>query len=69
MAIEGYVEYPKRLYCRAAKCPVQSLLDEQEPNSEQYNKIRVICQTGCLETSHGFHRWLNENGYVIVKPA
>lgn len=69
MALEGYVEYPKRLYCREAKCPVQSLLDEQKPDSEQYNKIRVICQTDCLQTSHSFHRWLNENGYVIVKPA
>jgi hypothetical protein len=69
MAIEGYVEYPKRLYCRESKCPVQALLDEQTPDSEQYNKIRVICQTECLRTSHGFHSWLNNNGYLVIKPV
>jgi hypothetical protein len=69
MPIEGYVEYPKREYCRASKCPVQSLLDEETPSSERYEKIRVICQTECLRTSHGFHKWLNEQGYVIAKPA
>ncbi|MEA5077009.1 MAG: hypothetical protein VB013_00435 [Anaerolineaceae bacterium] len=69
MPIEGYVEYPKREYCRAAQCPVQSLLDLETPNSERYEKLRVVCQTGCLQTSHSFHKWLNEQGYVIVKPA
>jgi hypothetical protein len=69
MTLEGYVEYPKREYCRAAKCPVQGMLDEEQVNSERYEKLRVICQTDCLQTSHSFHKWLNEQGYVIVKPA
>lgn len=69
MSIEGYIEYPKREYCRVAKCPVQMLLDEEEAGSERYEKIRAICQTNCLQTSHSFHKWLIEQGYLIIKPA
>lgn len=68
MALEGYVEYKKREYCRVVQCPVQLLLDEAENGSGQYEKIRKICQVGCLQTSHGFHKWLIEEGYIIVKP-
>ena len=67
MSLEGYVEYPKREYCRAAKCPVQVMLDEEKVGSERYEELRVICQDNCLETSHSFHKWLIEQGYTIVK--
>jgi hypothetical protein len=69
MALEGYVEYPKREYCRAAACPVQSLLDAEEAGSPRYEQTRIICKTNCLQTSHGFHAWLNEQGYIIVRPV
>ncbi len=69
MPVDGYVEYPKREYCRAVKCPVQSLLDDEQPNTSGYEKVRAVCQSGCLQTSHSFHKWLNEQGYIIVRPA
>jgi len=69
MTLDGYVEYPKRDYCRAAHCPVQGMLDKEKVASDRYEKLRSICQTDCLQTSHAFHKWLNEQGYVIVKPV
>ena len=69
MPLEGFVEYTKREYCRAAKCPVQNMLDEESVGSQRYEKLRIICQTDCLQTSHAFHKWLNEQGYIIVKPV
>lgn len=67
--IEGYVEYPKRLYCREVKCPVQALLDAEQPGTPKHDEIRNVCKVGCLQTSHSFHAWLNANGYLVVKPV
>jgi hypothetical protein len=69
MAFDGYVDYAKREYCRVAKCPVQDLLDGEESGSEKYNKIRRVCQVGCLETSHSFHKYLIDAGYIIIRPG
>lgn len=68
MAFEGYQEYPKRAYCRAVNCPVQVLLEQEEPGSDRYNQIRRVCQEGCLQTSHAFHAWLIKEGYIIIRP-
>ena len=68
MAIDGYVDYKKREYCHAIQCPVQALLDGEEVGSKKYEEIRKICQTDCLQTSHEFHKWLDDQGYIIIKP-
>jgi hypothetical protein len=68
-SIEGYVDYKKREFCHAVGCPVQVLLDQEEPGSEQYEFIRQICKTDCLHSCHEFHSWLNSQGFVVVKPA
>ena len=68
MLIEGYVDYQRREFCRGVKCPVQELLNEQEDGSEQSEKIRQICKENCLFTTHQFHKWLIEKGYLIVRP-
>ena len=68
MTFEGYVEYQKREYCRVAKCPVQALLDDEAPGSAKYEQTRKICQTDCLETSHAFHKYLIDQGYLIIRP-
>jgi hypothetical protein len=49
-------------------CPVQTVLDEQEQGSDTYEKVRLVCQTGCLQTSHAFHKYLIEAGYIIIRP-
>jgi hypothetical protein len=68
MAIEGYVDYQRREFCKDVKCPVQLELDAQEPGSEEYERIRQICQTDCKYTTWQFHRWLIDKGYLIVRP-
>jgi hypothetical protein len=68
MAFEGYVEYQRREYCKVAKCPVQVLLDGETTGSPKHEQLRKICQSSCLETSHSFHKYLIDQGYVIVRP-
>lgn len=68
MAIEGYVEYQRREFCKDVQCPVQLELDAQEPGSEAYEQIRKTCQTDCRYTTWQFHHWLIDKGYLIVRP-
>jgi len=67
MSIEGYVEYQRREYCKDIGCPVQDLLDGCERGSDQYDRVRNICKTGCIHTTYEFHHWLIEKGYEIVR--
>jgi hypothetical protein len=68
-SIEGYVDYKRREFCHAIECPVQSLLDQEERGSVRYEFTRQICKTDCLHSCHEFHAWLNDQGFVVVKPA
>lgn len=67
-SIEGYIEYPRREYCHDVNCPIQSLLDKEVTGSPEYEEIRGICASSCLHTTHEFHRWLIEKGYLIIRP-
>lgn len=68
MAIEGYVEYQRREFCKDVKCPVQLELDAHVPASEEYERIRQTCRTNCRYTTWQFHHWLIDKGYLIVRP-
>ncbi len=68
MSLEGYIDYKRREYCKATKCPVQLELDAQPEGSEGYQNIRKRCQTACIRTTYEFHHWLIENGYLVVRP-
>lgn len=68
MAIDGYVDYQRREYCKDIQCPIQKLLDKAAPESEEYNEIRGICQSDCIHSTYEFHHWLIEKGYLIVRP-
>lgn len=68
MSIEGYVDYQRREFCKDIKCPVQSLLDRQPPESEGYRDVRAVCQDHCIHTTYEFHHWLIEKGYLVVRP-
>lgn len=68
-SIEGFIDYQRREFCRAVSCPVQILLDAAEPGSETATLARQICQNDCLHTCHEFHAWLNQQGFVVVRPA
>jgi hypothetical protein len=68
MSIEGYMDYQRREFCKDVKCPVQMELDAQEPDSDEYEKIRSICKGNCRYTTYQFHHWLIEKGYLIVRP-
>lgn len=67
MAIEGYVEYQRREFCKDVECPVQLELDTHVPGSEEYERIRQTCRTNCRYTAWQFHRWLIDKGYLIVR--
>lgn len=69
MPIAGYVQYQRREYCKDVRCPVQLELDAQTPGSEDYERIRKLCQTNCQHTTYEFHHWLIQKGYLIVRPA
>jgi hypothetical protein len=69
MPIAGYVEYQRREYCKDVRCPVQLELEAQTPGSEDYERIRKVCQTNCRHTTYEFHHWLIQKGYLIVRPV
>jgi len=68
MPIEGYAEYQRREYCKDIECPVQTLLDKQRPDSDEYEEVRGICKTNCIHTTYEFHHWLIKKGYLLVRP-
>jgi hypothetical protein len=45
MAIEGYIEYQRREFCKDVKCPVQLELNAQEPGSKEYESGRRAGRT------------------------
>ncbi len=68
MAIKGYVDYQRREYCKSLPCPVQVLLDGEPEGSSKYEQIRALCKTDCIHTTHEFHMWLIQHGYLVVRP-
>ncbi|MCE1252770.1 MAG: hypothetical protein LWX83_04380 [Anaerolineae bacterium] len=68
MTIPGYIDYQRREYCKAVACPVQVLLDQEDPDSQKYQTLRSICQTACLHTTHEFHAWLIKQKFEVVRP-
>jgi hypothetical protein len=68
MALEGFINYKRREYCNDVKCPVQMEMNTKKEGSEEYEKLRLTCQTACLHTTYEFHQWLIKQGYEIVKP-
>ncbi len=65
----NFVEYQKREYCRDVKCPIQLLLNKETEKSPKYEEIRAICASNCLHSTHEFHKWLIEKGYLIFRPS
>lgn len=68
MAIEGFREYRKREFCNDIKCPVQIELSRHPQGSEEHERIRSACKDGCRHTTHEFHYWLIDRGFLIIKP-
>jgi hypothetical protein len=66
-SIDGYMDYQKREFCNNVKCPVQLELNKKETGSDAYEKIRKVCKDDCRYTTHDFHYWLIEKGYLIVR--
>ena len=67
MQNEGLRDYKRREYCNDINCKIQILLNEQEPASEAYEKIRGLCKENCLHTTYEFHHWLIEQDFQITK--
>jgi hypothetical protein len=69
MAIQGYIDYQRREFCKAVGCPIQRQLDKAVAGSAEAEEVRGICKTDCIHTTYEFHHWLTEHGYVVVRPA
>ncbi len=67
LSIDGYIDYKRREYCNDVKCPIQLLLNKEEEKSSKYEEIRAICSSNCLHSTHEFHFWLIEKGYLIIR--
>jgi len=67
-SMDGYIDYQRREYCHDVQCPVQLLLNKEVEKSPKYEEIRAICASNCIHSTHEFHRWLTEKGYLIVRP-
>ena len=67
MAFKGFREYRKREFCNDIKCAMQMELNKLEAGSEAYEKLRKECGKGCRHSTHEFHYWLIEKGFLIVK--
>ncbi|MCL4505834.1 MAG: hypothetical protein M1140_07410 [Chloroflexi bacterium] len=68
MALEGYIEYQRREFCKDLPCPIQVLLDAVPVGSKEYEHIRSICVNNCIHTTYEFHHWLIQKGYLLVRP-
>jgi len=68
-SIAGYIDYQRREYCKAVQCPVQLDLNQLGPGSGPYENLRATCKNACRHTTHDFHAWLIEQGYLIVRPG
>jgi hypothetical protein len=68
MAIPGYVDYQRREFCKAIRCPIQRQLEKAQSGSQDYEEVRGICQTRCIHTTYEFHHWLIEQAYEVVRP-
>ena len=66
--MDGYIEYKRREYCKDVKCPIQLLLNKEVEKSKEYEEIRAICASNCIHSTHEFHLWLTEKGYLIARP-
>lgn len=64
----GFVDYKRREYCKGIKCRVQELMDKKPEGSQEYEALRGICKEECLHTAYEFHHWLDDNGFLVVKP-
>lgn len=69
MSLPGYTDYQRREYCKDIQCPIQVLLDRQEPNSTAHDEVRRICIEHCIHTTYEFHHWLIQKGYLVVRPT
>lgn len=69
MKTEDMIEYKKREFCNALPCKVQVLLNKENEGSEGYEQVRSICKTSCIHTTHEFHAWLIDKGYLVLRPA
>jgi hypothetical protein len=67
MNLEGRIEYQRREYCKALPCPIQVLLDAEVEGTAKYDHVRGICKTSCIHTTHEFHQWLIQKGYLIIR--
>lgn len=69
MELKDYVEYQRREYCKEVHCPIQELMNQQQEGNPTHDALRAICKFDCIHTTHEFHQWLIQHGYLVVREA
>ena len=67
MNLEGGIEYQRREYCKDLPCVIQVLLEAESEGTAKYDHVRSICKNSCIHTTHEFHHWLIQKGYLIIR--
>lgn len=68
MPLNGFIEYKRREYCNDVGCPVQLMMNKKGESSPDYGELRELCLKNCLHTTHEFHKWLIDRGFLLVRP-
>ena len=63
---DAITPYKKREFCNNIKCPIQLELNKHMENSAEYNAIRGVCSSNCLQSADNFLIWLKNNKYNII---
>ena len=68
MKNDEYIEYTDREYCKMLPCAIEKEMAKLKEGSEEYNRVRALCNGECLHTAKEYQRWLKANGFLIMKP-
>lgn len=68
MPLNGFVDYKRREYCNDVGCRVQLMMNKKDEGSAEYDELRGLCQKNCIHTTHEFHKWLTDKGFLLVRP-
>jgi hypothetical protein len=66
---DNYIEYIEREFCKEYPCAIEKEMHKFEEGSDEYNRIRALCNGECLHTAKDFQKWLKARGYLIHRPG
>ena len=68
MNIEDYTAYERYDFCHDLPCAIRKAMSEYQEGSDEYERIKALCNGKCLHTSKELINWFNDHGCIILKP-